>query len=132
MSEPYVLHGRSDKFDLQLSASLLREKQLSQIFTTRSIFKIELKSEQVQWEATGNICVEFADSGKPSGIMTTEADYWVHELLRDGRTLVYLMFPIDRLRVLFEHYKARGFARHGVGDGGRMSVVLIPLREILR
>jgi hypothetical protein len=42
---------------------------------------------------TDNIAIEYRCDGKPSGISTTEADFWVHELLRDGQTLVYLMFP---------------------------------------
>ena len=47
-------------------------------------------------------------------------------------TLVYLWFPIDRLKELArEHYK-RGHYRTGAGDDGRFSVILIPLREILR
>jgi hypothetical protein len=87
--------------------------------------KIELKSETWQWEQTGNICIEYACAG----IATTEADIWVHELRRDGSTLVYLWF---RLKELARDYYRRGCYRTGVGDDGRFSVVLIPLKGILR
>jgi hypothetical protein len=49
-------------------------------------------------ERTGNICIEYRCDGRPSGISTTEADMWVHELKRDGATLGYLMFPMARLK----------------------------------
>lgn len=132
-----VVYGRDSKFDLQLSASLVRNKHLGQIFTDRQIDRLprvwlEEKSEQHQWERTQNICIEWADNGRPSGIMTTESDYWVHELLRDGRPLCFLMFPIDRLRELERHYRKLGKISTRAGDDKRMSVTLIPLREILR
>ena len=100
-----VTFNRDNKFDLQLSASLVRERALGEIFRhamfdgTRPV-KIELKSETYQWEQTRNICVEFRQKGQPSGIAITEGDVWVHELRRDDETLVWLMFPIDRFKAL--------------------------------
>lgn len=123
-----VTFNHDSKFDLQLSAALVDERRLADIFACRRIEKIELKSESHQWERTGNICIEFTSYGKPSGIWATEADYWVHELKRDGETLVYLMFPVERLKALC---KAKGAVRHGSGDNAAQSVVILPLSEIL-
>src|ERR1035437_229291 len=95
-----VKFNRDNKFDLQLNAALIRERELGEIFAGSKIEKIELKSETWQWERTGNICIEFSQNGQPSGIAVTDADMWVHELRRDGKTLVYLMFPIARLKEL--------------------------------
>jgi hypothetical protein len=128
---PDVLQNRDRKFDLQLSQALIDERRLGEIFTAAKIEKVELKSESYQWERTGNICVEFQCDGRPSGISTTEADFWVHELKRDGKTLLYLMFPVERLKVICREAYRRGDWRAGGGDGGRFDVVLLKLRDLL-
>lgn len=92
-----VTFNRDNKFDLQLSAALVRERALADVFV-HAIFdgnkpvKIELKSETWQWEKTGNICVEYQQGGLPSGIHpdACNADVWVHELRRDGQTLCWV------------------------------------------
>jgi hypothetical protein len=127
-----VTFSRGQKFDLQLNDAMINERRLAEIFSARRIEKIELKSETYQWEQTGNICIEYRQNGQPSGIAVTEADYWVHELRRDGETLVYLMFPVPRLKWLArEAYKA-GHFHQGGGDGGRFCNVLIPLSWVLK
>ena len=132
MSDPPVTFNSNGKFDFQLSEALIDERRLADIFQYRRIHKVELKSESYLWERTGNICIEYEQGGKPSGIAVTEADYWVHELKRDGQTLVYLMFPMDRLKELARAAWAKGNYHEGGGDGGRFCNVLIPLRDILR
>jgi hypothetical protein len=127
-----IKFNRDNKFDLQLSQALVNERRLAEIFTTGKIEKIELKSETWQWEQTGNICIEFKNDGKPSGIAVTEADYWVHELRRDGQTLCYLMFPIERLKDLARAAHKAGRYRDNGGDGGRFSNILIRLSDILK
>jgi hypothetical protein len=126
--EEKISFNRDRKFDLQLSEALLRESVLAELLGNG---RIELKSETWQWEQTGNICIEYQCDGLPSGISTTQADVWVHELRRDGATLVYLMFPVNRLKELAREHFRRGHFRTNAGDGGRFSVILIPLREIL-
>jgi hypothetical protein len=127
-----ITFGRDGKFDLQLGHALVDERRLGLIFTSGIIEKIELKSETWQWERTGNICIEYKRNGKPSGIATTEADHWVHELKRGDDTLVYLMFPIDRLKELARMAIRCGRWREGAGDGGLSTVALLPLRDILK
>lgn len=127
-----VTFNHTNKFDIQLSQSLRHERRLGEIFASAKMEKIELKSETWQWEQTGNICVEYRQDGKPSGIAVTEADVWVHELRRGDQTLVYLLFPIERLKELARRQYQAGNWRTHSGDGGRFEVVLIPLSEILR
>jgi hypothetical protein len=129
---PKIAFNTDRKFDLQLSDALINERRLGEIFAAKRIEKIELKSETWQWEQTGNICIEFGCNGNPSGLYTTEADYWVHELKRDGETLVYLMFTVERLKKLAEAAIAAGRWRKNVGDGGRFDVALIRLSELIR
>jgi len=127
-----IAFGRDNKFDLQLSQSLIDQRRLADIFEHMDIHKIELKSESWQWERTGNICIEYRQRGQPSGIAVTEAGCWVHELKRGGKTLVYLMFPIERLKELARIAYQEGHYHEGGGDGGRFCNILLPLRDILR
>lgn len=135
--ENKIIFNRDAKFDLQLSASLIRERALGDIFL-HAIFDgthpvhIELKSETWQWEQTGNICAEYRQGDQPSGIAATKADIWVHELRRDGQTLCWLMFPIERFKELARRAYAQGRFHEGGGDDGRFCNVLVPLREILK
>jgi len=127
-----ITFNRDNKFDLQLSDALIAERRLAEIFSDMDIHKIELKTETWQWEQTGNICIEYRQRGKPSGIAVTEAGCWVHELRRDGETLVYLMFPIARLKALARIAYADGRYHEGGGDGGQFCNVLIPLSWVLK
>ena len=106
-----IAYNSGIKFDLQLSNALVRERALGEIFEGAKLEKIELKSETWQWEQSGNICIEYANGGKPSGIAATDADLWVHELRRDGETLCWLMFPIERLKQLARQAYAAGRVR---------------------
>jgi hypothetical protein len=127
-----VAFNHDYKFDLQLSRALVDQRRLADVFLYGDIHKIELKSESWQWEQTGNICIEYRQNGQPSGIAVTDAGYWVHELKRDGQTLVYLMFPIDRLKELAREAYRQGRCHEGGGDGGRFCNILIPLSWVLR
>lgn len=124
-----VTFNHDKKFDLQLGQAILHEHALAAILGDG---KIELKSETWQWEQTGNICIEYLCDDKPSGISVTEADVWVHELRRDDAALVYLMFPIERLKALARDAIRNGYSRSGAGDGGRFTVALIRLKDVLK
>ena len=132
MEEDKVTYNHDNKFDLQLSAALINERRHAEIFIGMTIERIELKTESWQWEQTGNICIEYRQRGQPSGIAVTKADCWVHELRRDGETLCYLMFPIERLKELARRAYHDGHYHEGGGDGGRFCNILIPLSEILK
>jgi len=132
VSNGKITFNRDNKFDLQLSQSLIDQRRLADIFEHMNIHKIELKSENWQWEQTGNICIEYRQNDQPSGIAVTEAGCWVHELKRDGITLCYLMFPIERLKQLARKAYAEHRYHEGGGDGGRFCNVLIPLSWVLK
>lgn len=126
-----IFSNASKKFDLQLAQALIEERKLADIFEFHGITKIELKTESWLWERSGNICIEYECNGRASGIAATEADYWVHQLKRDGRTLVYLMFPVERLKALARDAIRGGRARVG-GDGRRQKLALVRLSDILK
>jgi hypothetical protein len=126
-----IRFNRDEKYDLQLSEALVAERRLGAVLGAGKIERIELKTETWQWEQTENIAIEYRCDGRPSGISVTEADVWVHELRRDGETLVYLWFPIGRLKELARAAIRKGRHRRG-GDDGRFDVALVRLKDILR
>ena len=123
---PAVAFNRDNKFDIQLGQAERDESALARIMSGA---KIELKTESFLWERTGNICIEFASRGKPSGIAVTEADFWVHQLVRDDETVVYLMFPIARLKALCA---ACGKVVHGIGDDKTQSAYLLSIKDVAK
>jgi hypothetical protein len=132
MTSGKIAFNRDKKFDLQLAQALIAERRLADIFAGAKLEKIELKTETWQWEQTGNIAIEFRCDGRPSGISTTEADIWVHELRRADATLLYLMIPIERLKELCRSAIRQGRWRANAGDDGRFDVVILSLRELLK
>jgi hypothetical protein len=126
-----LILNNDNKFDIQLGEAHENERRLAQILGCAKIEKLELKSESRQWEQTGNIAIEYSQRGAPSGIAVTQAEWWVHELKRDGETLVYLWFPVTRLKELARDCFKRGLHRKG-GDRREYEMVLVPLHEVLR
>jgi len=125
-----IVFNRDAKFDMQLSASLIAERRLADIFTAAKFEKIELKTETWQWRRTGNIAVEYRQRGKPSGIAITQADYWVHELCEDdGATVGYFMIPVERLKRLAREAYRAGHHRTG-GDADEYEMVLLSVRDL--
>ncbi|HTD29163.1 MAG TPA: hypothetical protein VK660_07200 [Xanthomonadaceae bacterium] len=119
------------KFDIQLKAGLIEERKLAWLLGYGNVVKIEVKSESWLWERTGRIAIELASRGQPSGLSVTEADLWVHNVMRDGETLAYIMFPIKRLRDLVTLARLRGNIREHSGDGGQQTLAVIRLSDIL-
>ncbi len=127
--------SRNNKFDVQLRLSQEREQELARIFTGAKIERfstLELKTENYQWEQTGNLCVEYRQGNQPSGLAVTKAEFWVHELQRGNDTLVYLMFPVKRLKDLARVAYSQGRYHTKGGDSGQMCNILIPLSDILK
>lgn len=127
-----VRFNRDGKFDLQLSQALIRERKLGEMFEGCNLARIELKSESWMWEKSGNLCVEFEWNGKPSGIASTQATCWIHELLRDGEMVCQFVFPVANLRRLVREAIAAGHYRDFAGDDGLSSVALLNIRDLLR
>lgn len=127
-----IYYNSDKKFDFQLGISAIRERSLAEMMRIGKGDKFELKSESYKWERTGNICIEYAWANQPSGLDATLADWWAHELVRDNRTFVYLVFPIDIMKALARYWKAHGGDRPNTGDDGKSHNILIPIRDILK
>mgnify|MGYP003337709648 FL=1 len=83
------------RFDIDLQYGQIHERQVADMLQNS---RIEVKTERGLWAKTGNIVVEFESRNKPSGIQTTEAEYWFHNLEKDGQILCTLVFPTEVLR----------------------------------
>lgn len=93
------------RFDLRVYTSELKS------------YTIELKTDMT-YERTGNIGVESACRGKPSGINTTEADYWVFALKED-----FFLIPTPTLKRLINNDLFDSIARGG--DPGSDTVMFL-------
>ncbi len=88
------------KFDLDLQYGEIREKMVADMLTNK---KIEVKSEKDVWQNTGNIAIEFSSFGKPSGIKTTEADYWWQNLCIGDDIYCSIVFDTKVLRKIIDN-----------------------------
>jgi hypothetical protein len=89
-------------------------------------FKVEVKSDR-RALVTGNLYIEVYSRSKPSGISTTDADYWIYKIEGIDTTII---IPTSRLKELVRaHHK--GLFKHG-GDHDSSRGVLIPIKEIFK
>jgi hypothetical protein len=114
----------NNKFDIDLRYGQDREERIEKILKEG---KLEVKTERDWWFKTGNIAIEIECNGKPSGIMVTKADYWVHILANGDKDYCRLIFDTKTIKKLTKKYI--GTLKNG-GDGWRSKFVLIPLSEI--
>ena len=114
------------KFDIDLKYGQEREDRIEKILKEG---KLEVKTERDWWFKTGNIAIEIECNGKPSGIMITKADYWVHILANGDKDYCRLIFDTKTIKKLTKKYI--GTLKNG-GDGWRSKFVLIPLSEIFQ
>jgi hypothetical protein len=89
------LHNNDKRFDIDLQYGQIHERTVADMLQNS---RIEVKTERGLWAQTGNIVIEFESRNKPSGIQTTEAEYWFHNLEKDGQVLCTLVFPTKVLR----------------------------------
>ena len=110
------------KFDIDLQYGTIKEEKIIDMFVNK---KIEVKSERGMWMKTGNICIEYESYGKPSGIITTEADFWFHNLCIDDNIFCTLIFDIPKLKQLIDKLDFKKSVSGGDHKASRMWLVNI-------
>jgi hypothetical protein len=85
--------------------------------------KIEVKSERGMWQRTGNIAIEYESYGKPSGIASTESDYWFHNLCIDDETFCTLVFNTDSLKKIIDNLDYKRSVSGGDHNASKMYLV---------
>jgi len=111
------------KYDLKIGND--GERIVDEIFSNK---KLEVKRDS--WVGrSGNIAIEFKSRNKPSGIVTTQADYWVFIFSREYKDKVILMVETQRLKEVAREYAKLGSIKE-MGDDNTSMAVLIPIKEI--
>jgi len=110
------------KFDIDLEYGTIREDKISDMLTNK---KIEVKSERGMWMKTGNICIEYESYGKPSGISTTESDFWFHNLCIEDNIFCTFIFDVPKLKQLIEKLDFKKSVSGGDHNASRMWLVNI-------
>lgn len=83
--------------------------------------RYELKSDD-KCRDTGYVFVEYEQKGRPSGIQTTESDWWVERFDVD----CYVILPTERMKQLVRRAIREGRVKMG-GDHNRYKGALVPV-----
>ena len=83
-------------FDIDLDFGQIYEQKIKELFEGDG--SIEVKTERDIWADTGNMAIEIRSRGKPSGISTTDAKWWIHNFTIDGDIKFSMLFKVDKLR----------------------------------
>lgn len=110
-------------FDLDLEYGVEGENLLLSVFDGSK--KVEVKTDRMAHK-TGNIAVEYECRGKPSGISTTEADYWAF-IIYSGNYIV--ITKTEMLKKIARYWFTHGKVVAG-GDDNASMMVLIPIKEL--
>lgn len=120
------MFNNDKRFDLDLKYGQVFEKKVADMLQNSTI---EIKTEREKWKSTGNIVIEFESRGKPSGIATTEADYWFHNLALGEDIVMTLVFPTKILK----NYITQAMPRivRG-GDNNTSRLYLLNLQDLVK
>jgi len=111
------------RYDLEVGQE--GERMVGELFKNK---KLEVKRDS--WVGrSGNIAIEFKSRNKPSGIVTTEADYWVFVFSREYEDKVILIVETQRLKEVARKYAIKGSIKE-MGDDNTSMAILIPIKEI--
>jgi hypothetical protein len=83
--------------------------------------KYEVKADRLSAK-TGNLCIEYECSGQPSGISTTQADFYAYFVIHGSDQDLYLI-PVARIKELVAQ---GGCKKMSGGDGYRSRFYLVP------
>ena len=78
---------------------------------------------------SGNIAIEYESRGKPSGIATTQADFWIIIFSKEYQDKVMYVFETQMLKKVSREYFRQGSIK-AMGDNNTSMAVLIPIKEI--
>lgn len=106
------------KFDLKLGQ--VKEKELYEILSNSTIeVKYDLKALE-----TGNVYVEYESRGRPSGISTSEADWYCFVI-----DLTFHLIKTDDLKKRCRKYINTDRDKKG-GDNNTSKGILLPTKEL--
>ena len=110
------------KFDIDLKYGKVREQMIVDMLQDK---KIEVKSERDIWQTSGNIAVEYESYGKPSGINSTESDYWFHNLCIGDETFATIVFETKNLKKIINNLDYKRSVKGGDNNASRVYLLNI-------
>jgi hypothetical protein len=120
-----MLMNNDKRFDLDLAYGKVFEHKVAEILGQS---KIEVKTEKDKWKTTGNIVIEYESRNKPSGIVTTDADYWLHNLAMGDDIVLSFLVKVSTLRKYIAKHKPRSVRG---GDDMTSKLYLIKLTDLV-
>ncbi len=93
------------------------------------IYNVEIK-EDFTCKKTFNVGLEFECRGKPSGIQTTKATYYIYKIHLDSG-IVYRLIHVDNLRFMIQNKLYKRIVNGGDAGSDSMNY-LFPVSEFLR
>ena len=117
-------------FDIDLNFGQIYEEKIRELFEGEG--SIEVKTERDIWADTGNIAIEIRSRGKPSGLSTTEAKWWIQVFTVDEDVKFMLMFRVDNLRKAVKYLYINELApKINGGDDNTSELILVPISTLL-
>lgn len=118
-------HNSDFRYDL--SVGIEYEGVVAQMLNQK---KIEVKTDFIA-HTTGNIAIEYECRGRPSGIATTESEYYVYVIpLGEVRELMVVL-KVSELKKIARKYIKKGKVKM-MGDNNLSKAVLLPFGSLLR
>ena len=117
-------------FDIDLDFGQIYEQKIKELFEGDG--SIEVKTERDIWADTGNMAIEIRSRGKPSGISTTDAKWWIHNFTIDGDIKFSMLFKVDKLRKAVKYlylYELASIVKGG--DDNTSDIILAPISTLI-
>ena len=109
------------KFDLDLQYGEVREDKIADMLQNK---KIEVKRD-LKAKETGNIFIEYESRGKPSGLASTQSDFYCF-VVED----LHIMLPTSQLKDIARSYIGTGRDVRG-GDNNTSKGILLRLKDLI-
>ena len=117
-----AIHNKDKRFDLKFSLGEVTEKLVE--FMVEGGLDVEVKTEADLWLQTHALVFEYECRGQPSGIATTEADWWFHALTVRGECKGMYVFRVPLLRKRLREAFTAGVAKSVRGGDDNQSKML--------
>lgn len=117
-------HNSDFRYDLEVG--LEYEGKVANMLRSK---RIEVKTDFIAHK-TGNIAIEYESRGKPSGVATTEADYYVYIIPHAELNEIMLVMSVDRLKQITKRFGQKGSIKY-IGDSNSSKAVLIPISKLI-
>lgn len=118
---------RDSRFDLNLAEGKYAEQIVDEILRGDRTIEVKLDERAAD---TGNLLIEYAKNGKPTGISTTEAQWYAFVLGGSMDKDVVVMMKTERLKALIGEYGNASNPQSGKGD--KSNFILLPINKVFR